>query len=237
MVENDGVKNERQLIDVLKEKHFSELNKNMQNFMKDLDSNIEDSDIIKCDKQKGNGKGDLEIIIKNISFNVSVKIGDGLSIHEENFYTFQKEFLDEYNCSSQVKDILEKFIVKLGTNYKSKIKNDERKLVQKFLDDNTSELLNRFLKSGRTSIPADYIYYGNCNQGKLMKIDEVIEQIGRITGKGFFHIGGISLQAYCRDCKEKSDEQKQRLQGKIGAESRKIFSPEVIDYEEECETR
>jgi hypothetical protein len=70
MVENDGVKNERQLIDVLKEKHFSELNKNMQNFMKDLDSNIEDSDIIKCDKQKGNGKGDLEIIIKNISFNV-----------------------------------------------------------------------------------------------------------------------------------------------------------------------
>tara|TARA_B100000676_G_C17920913_1_gene755418 strand:+ start:365 stop:1075 length:711 start_codon:yes stop_codon:yes gene_type:complete len=235
MGENNGVKNERQLKDVLNKKRFFELNKNMQNFMKDLDSNIEDNDIIKCHKQKGNGKSDLEIIIKKISFNVSVKIGDGLSIHEENFYNFQKEFLDKYNCSSQVKDILEKFIVKLGTNYKDKIKDDERKLVQKFLKDNTLDLLNRFLKSGRTGVSADYIYYGNCNQGKLMKIDEVIEQIGRMTGKGFFHIGGISLQAYCRDCEGKSDEQKKRLQGKIGTESRKIFSSKVIDYEEECE--
>ena len=232
MVENDGVKNERALIGALNGKAVSDLNQNLKKFVKDLFPDCKDNDVVKCTKQGENAKGDLQVAIKKAKNSVSVKVGVGLSIHEENFYTFKKEFLDTLGCTEKVADVLENFIVSLGKDYKKKITAEEKKLVQKFLSDNKQSLLERFVKNGRKKTPAEYIYYGNCNEGKCMEIDEAIKKFSSSKGNGFFNIGGISLQAYCRECGGKSDEQKERLQAKIGTYALKELSKNAIFYEE-----
>jgi len=232
MVENDGVKNERALIDALNVKVVSGLNQNLKKFVKDLFPDCKDNDVVKCTKQGENAKGDLQVAIKKAKNSVSVKVGVGLSIHEENFYTFKKEFLDTHDCTQKVADVLEKYIVSLGKDYKEKITPEEKKLVQEFLSNNKQSLLERFVKNGRKETPAEYIYYGNCNEGKCMEIDEAIRKFSSSKSAGFFQIGGISLQAYCRECGGKSDEQKERLQAKIGAYALKKLSKNTILYEE-----
>mgnify|MGYP003976103505 CR=1 FL=1 len=230
--QNKGVLNEKALIKSLDNKTLSELNENLKKFVKFLFPNCKDNDRIKCEKQGENAKGDIQVIVKKITKRVSVKIGKGLSIHEENFYTFKREFLDIHNCPLEVEKTLERFIVKLGLDYKKKITLKEENDVQEFLLKNRQELLERFIKNGRKKTSAEYIYYGNCNEGEWMEIDEVITKFSSSKCKGFFKIGGISLQAYCRKCKTKSKEQSERLQAKIGSDTLKKLSKKVISYEE-----
>ena len=232
MGKNDGFLNERALIGALNGKAVSDLNQNLKKFIKVLFPNCKDNDVVKCTKQGENAKGDLQVAIKKAKNSVSVKVGVGLSIHEENFYTFKKEFLDTHDCTQKVADVLEKYIVSLGKDYKEKITPEEKKLVQEFLSNNKQSLLERFVKNGRKETPAEYIYYGNCNEGKCMEIDEAIKKFSSSKGNGFFNIGGISLQAYCRECGGKSDEQKERLQAKIGTYALKELSKNAIFYEE-----
>ncbi len=232
MGKNNGVKNERALIGALNVKVVSGLNQNLKKFVKVLFPKCSDNDMVKCSKQGGNAKGDLQVAIKKGKNSVSVKVGVGLSIHEENFYTFKKEFLDTHDCTQKVADVLEKYIVSLGKDYKEKITPEEKKLVQEFLSNNKQSLLERFVKNGRKKTPAEYIYYGNCNEGKCMEIDEAVKKFSSSKSAGFFQIGGISLQAYCRECGGKSDEQKERLQAKIGAHALKKLSKNTILYEE-----
>ena len=232
---NNGVKNERALIESLNGKTHSKLNKNLKKFIQALFPGCKNSDVIKCKKQEGNAKGDLKVSIEKNTKSVSVKVGTGLSIHEENFYTFKKEFLDKHNCSSAVKKTLENFIVSGPSASKQVITQDKKTQAQKFLTENKQSLLERFMKNGRTNIHADYIYYGNCNTGCLMEIDEAIKLFSSVTHRGYFQVGGISLQAYCRECGNKTTEQSQRLQAKISTPALNIFNKKNRISYEECD--
>ena len=229
---NDGVLNEKALIGALNDKAVSDLSQNLKKFVKVLFPKCSDNGMVKCSKQGGNAKGDLQFVMSTGKKSVSVKVGINLSLHEENFYTFRTEFLDTHNCPPEVADVLERFIVELGKDYKERITPEEKELVQDFLLRNKQSLLERFVKNGREQTPAEYIYYGNCNKGNCVEIDEAIRKFSSSKSTGFFQIGGISLQAYCRECGGKTKEQSQRLQAKLGESARKELSKNPIPYEE-----
>ena len=66
-----------------------------------------------------------------------------------------------------------------------------------------------------------------------MEIDEAIKLFSSVTHRGFFQVGGISLQAYCRKCGGKTIEQSQRLQAKISTPALDIFNKKnTISYKE-----
>ena len=103
---NDGVLNEKALIGALNDKAVSDLSQNLKKFVKVLFPKCSDNDMVKCSKQGGNAKGDLQFVMSTGKKSVSVKVGINLSLHEENFYTFRTEFLDTHNCPPEVADVL-----------------------------------------------------------------------------------------------------------------------------------
>ena len=106
---NNGVKNERVLIESLDGKTHSELNKNLKKFIQALFPSCKNSDVIKCKKQEGNAKGDLEVSIEKNTKSVSVKVGTSLSIHQESFSDFKTEFLEKKQCSLKCTRNIENF--------------------------------------------------------------------------------------------------------------------------------
>jgi hypothetical protein len=228
MGQNDGVKNERALIESLNGKTHSKLNKNLKKFIKALFPGCKNSDVIKCEKQEGNAKGDLKVSIEKNTKSVSVKVGKSLSIHQESFSDFKTEFLEKNSAPSNVQEILKIFITH-GKNYQEKICPADRSAVQDFLSKHKQSLVERFLKRGRKNIPADYIYYGNCSEGYTMKIDEAIKKFSFVKSSGYFNIGGISLQAYCRDCG--GNHNSSDLQAKISISALRTLSEKNIYYQ------
>ncbi len=215
---NTGILNENEIIEKLNNKKLSNLNSNMQSFVNFLFSNV-NNHTITCQKITGSPKGDIAISIGTNSKNISLKVGKGCSIHQESFYDFRDEFLSAHNASSSVINGLEQFIVHLGKNeYRDFFAKNARlkQEIQNFLDSQKRTILERFLKFGRSnSNSADVIYYGTYKEGHWMNIDDFITTVMSSTNSSFFHIGGITLQAYCRDCSTKTSNEKNDLQSKI----------------------
>lgn len=235
MGNNTGILNENKVIETLNNKKLSDLNLNMQGFVNFLFSNVNDH-IITCKKIKGSLKGDISISIGSNSRNVSLKVGKGCSVHQESFYDFRNEFLLAHNAPANVIDGLEKFIVHLGKNeYRDFFARDAtlRQEIQNFLDSQTRPILERFLKFGRSNNHSvDVIYYGTCIEGFWKNIDDFITMMSTADHGSFFHIGGISLQAYCRDCGTKKSNEKNDLQSKI--DFQKIGWPLIRFNSEVC---
>ena len=209
-MQNTGFKNEHDLYTAINGKYLYQLNTNLKNLILKL-SDCNENQIIKAIKKGGQCKPDIEIIINNISYNISIKRGSGNSVHQEPlnvFIEFLKDNTDindkEINCiklfiwsdgsydnSGQISD-------RLDLNEMSKKYPDENNLLSKFFDRNKETLIKRFLKTGRfqNQPEADYLYYGNVNEGCLKKMNNVIEFLVSKIGSGKLNIGNLSFQAW-----------------------------------------
>ena len=89
---NNGYKNEYDFVDYFDNKYYYELNKNSQEFLKDLFNDIDSETKIKSWKNKTNQKTDVFIKYKNFVKCISLKCGNSNSVHSESVNDFV-EFL------------------------------------------------------------------------------------------------------------------------------------------------
>ena len=88
---NYGYQNEYDFVELFNNKYLCEVDKNSQNFLKDLFEEIIDNDEqIKSWKNKANQKTDIFIKYKNYVKNISLKCGKSNSMHHEPIQEFKR---------------------------------------------------------------------------------------------------------------------------------------------------
>ncbi len=93
---NNGYQNEYDFVDLFNGKKYSQLDINSQEFLKDLYGGImDDSQIIRAWKNRVMQKTDIFIKFKNCVKGISIKCGNGNSMHDESVENF-KLFLEKY---------------------------------------------------------------------------------------------------------------------------------------------
>ena len=96
---NRGFDQEREVINELNDKLFSDISRKYKHLMQNIGFNIKNNTKISCQKKEGahlEKKRDLVIKVESKSVNVSVKRGSGNSIHQENIHEFVT-FLDDFS--------------------------------------------------------------------------------------------------------------------------------------------
>ncbi len=228
----DGFDNETLIVEALNGKVFSELSSNMQKLISSLYPIIQVDDLIMAKKLGTVFKSDIEVVIKNNSFYISVKKGSGNSVHQEPISEFinyiKAELLADYYICQEI----ENFIWGDGTSDGSGRVNDRlsareiKKLhpkrvatMQEFFDRNCAVLLKRFLEIGSTgNKPAEFIYYGDLENGYLVPIKKAIDYLCKHPLKNNPHVGGLSFQAWNRNINggDKSENKRGQIQLKWG---------------------
>ena len=103
-IENYGYQNEQDFVNLFNEKYLSELDKNSQNFLKELFANtIDSTKKIICWKNRMNQKADIFIKNGNCVKSISLKCGKSNSIHAEGIQYFKK-YLETLGIPYQIVD-------------------------------------------------------------------------------------------------------------------------------------
>ncbi len=164
---NYGYQNENDFVYLFNNKYLKELDKNSQEFLKDIyDGQITSDDPIKCWKNKMVQKADIFIKYKNKIKNISLKCGNSNSIHHEQIQEFER-YLWNIGLSNE---IIQKYVGyhygyrkdESGHNdYNNQLSSEEYKtLYQKDLDEfniaiNKTkiivDMIDRFIIRGRNS--------------------------------------------------------------------------------------
>ena len=91
---NYGYQNEKDFVELFNNKYYHELDDNSKKFLKKLFNEVIDNDeTIKSWKNKNVQKTDIFIKYKNYIKNISLKCGNGNSIHNEKIQEF-KNYLE-----------------------------------------------------------------------------------------------------------------------------------------------
>lgn len=174
------------------------------------------TDVISCKLIK-KGKPDIQITIGNRTKNVSVFIGSGNSVHQENFIEFLDFCRKDLHMTPAEEESL-RFIyygdgTLDGTGDISKRLKDSRtiknlypqktSIAQSFFDKHRRELAKRFLVTGKyvDSPAADCVFHGNVQEGISMSYDDVLDYIENYSGtrNGLLSIGPLSFQMWNRN--------------------------------------
>lgn len=189
--QNQGLAQEREIIDVVNNKQLKELNSDYQNLIKIMfDQNIQYTSTIKCFKNEGFGlekKNDLTFETNNLTINTSVKRGSQNSIHQEKLSTFLV-FLNSIRILDQrEKGLINKFHWCDGTIDNSGLVKDRmsksqfKKIFRKDYDEYL-KILRSFKKEifvrvwvGSVNKPEFLIYFdGKNNKPNLIKFDDIL---------------------------------------------------------------
>jgi len=226
-----GFENENKIREALHNKKISELNSNLQQLIKDSFSIYEG--VIVCVKEAGQNKSDLKITIGRESHTYSIKKGTGNSIHQEPIEPFL-EFLDKnYSISETVKNDLRLFIWgdktldgsglvedRLSVSQFKKVYLSNIKNIQDFFNSIEKDLIKRFLIEGVASnSSAEYIYYGDIENGTCCKSDKVLNWVLAHKSNGAISIGKLTFQAWNRNINggDKSEKKRGVIQLKWGS--------------------
>ena len=208
-----GFINENNLIYALNGKKFKDLNENLKNFTKFLFNNINYNNQIFAYEGKYGQKPDLVVQVNGISKNISVKIGSGNSVHQENISLFTN-FLNYIGISQQLIFELLKYHWGDDTlNGTGKTRVSSKEYKQKHPKEiellNTeinkkeylNKFVNRFLFQGKSSEYdiVDTLYYGNCELGHWASRDEIINYINSENfNSDAIHFGPLNYQVWNR---------------------------------------
>jgi len=228
----DGFDNETLIVEALNEQRFSDLTSNMQKLITSLYPTIQEDDTIKAEKLGTVFKSDIEVVIKNNIFYISVKKGSGNSVHQEPISEFISYIKTKLSADYHICQEIENFIWGDGTPDGSGQVSDRlsareiKKLhpkriatMQEFFDINCTVLLKRFLETGSTGHkPAEFIYYGDLENGHLVPIQKAIDFLCKNPLKNNPHVGGLSFQAWNRNINggDKSEKKRGQIQLKWG---------------------
>lgn len=228
----DGFDNETLIVEALDGKLFSELSPNMQKLISSIHPIIEVDDLIKAKKLGTVFKSDIEVVINNKFFYISVKKGSGNSVHQEPVPDFINYIKTELSADYSICQEIENFIWGDGTSdgsgeVKDRLSARELKklypksivTMQEFFDKNCYTLLKRFLEIGSTgNKPAEFIYYGDVENGHIVSVKKAIDYLCKNPLKNNPHIGGLSFQAWNRNINggDKSENKRGQIQLKWG---------------------
>jgi len=206
-----GFVNEYDISGYLNGRSFSQINENMKCFIiflngeKTPNSNC----VIHCERILGNRKADIKITFDGVSSNVSIKNdGSGHSVHQEKVSFFVDEVMGPLGATSDEISQVKKFIDSKQDG-KEILNNDTamEKTIQSFLDKNQKSILERFLKTGRNKDGfAEYLYYGTVEDGRWMKLDEMISKMIKNPierQQNVLYVGHLTFQAWNRTNEEK----------------------------------
>lgn len=242
---NEGIKNEKNIAEYLNDKAIYELNPHWLSIICEifqLDDEIIDNwknERLHVNSVGGQrGKPDICVILKTKHVSLSIKKGDGNSVHQEktsSFLHFCKNILmmtdDESNCmllclyGDGTIDGSGSIVNRMTVSQIKKAYPKEVKIVQSFLDNNTVKILKRALIDGRYGNPndnhADYAYYGTVEDGVVVKLDEntlklLSEYHNEPDNKKLWSVGPLTLQIWNRNLNgnPKTEERRHSIQFK-----------------------
>lgn len=221
--------NEHDLVTALNGKTFSELNTNLKSFIKSLDHSITNNTIIYSERLGGNRKADLSISINNKTFNISVKMGSGNSVHQEKIEDFINFLKREYSISNSIANDLRFFIWgdntldgtgnledRINATNMKKLYPDKINNIKRELSKHKEDLLNRFIFTGRYNDSIDYIYHGTLDNGLWASKNELWPYIINESKKDSISVGVLTFQAWNRSISGNSDNKRGQIQLKCG---------------------
>lgn len=174
------------------------------------------TDVISCKLIK-KGKPDIQITIGDRSKNVSVFVGSGNSVHQENFSDFLEFCRNKLNMTLAEEEALRFVYYGDGTldgtgDVSERLKDsrtikqlypEKTSIAQFFFDQHRRELAKRFLVTGKyQGMPeADCVFHGNVHKGISMSYDDVLDYIENYSGvrNGLLSIGPLSFQMWNRN--------------------------------------
>lgn len=174
------------------------------------------TDVISCKIIK-KGKPDLQITIGDRTKNVSVFVGSGNSVHQENFSEFLDFCRNTLRMTLEEENALRFIYYGDGTlNGSGAVDNrlsdsrtikkmypDQVSIAQHFFDQHRRELAKRFLVTGKyVDMPeADCVFHGNVQTGISMSYDDILDYIEGFIGcsNGLLSIGPLSFQMWNRN--------------------------------------
>ena len=246
---NDGLDNELEIVREYNNKKICNLTSSQRKVICVL-GNFNDNDVIHAEKIKGNYKPDIEFQLKKNGYKISVKKGNGNSVHQERIDTFIS-FCEEYlDMPSIVSESLLYFLYGDGTidgsgDLKDRLGNEEVKeryrheieIVNEFFENCAIDLLERFLIYGRfgkeTGKIAEYLYHGTAYEGAICPLNKKsIEYLSKQEKKdeSGIHVGLFNLQTWNRNLKGNPNYENRRdsIQIKCGID----FQTLIIDINE-----
>lgn len=238
--QNDGVENEKQIVDAINERQIKRLAEYQKRFIHEVFVDANDDEVVHAKKVGGQGyKPDVEIEINNLKYNVSVKKGGGNSVHQEKTDYFIHYCMKFLGMTEEERESLLLFLYGDGTVDGDSIPEERLKdeelvetykneieIVQKFLDRNKRNLLERFLIYGRlgreNNIKADYIYHGDAIEGAWCPLDfDTIDYLSSLPNSETapLSIGPLTIQVWNRNLTGKPELENRRnsIQVKWGA--------------------
>jgi hypothetical protein len=196
--------------------YFDNLNENIKNFINSIFRYNLKGKIIKASKGASGTKVDMVIVCENLSFNVSIKIGAGNSVHQENFNLFA-ESLREYSFNEKAIIYLKEFqygeqVDKFGKKTRLDsgdlriIMKNEIDIINREFNDETKlvKLLDRFVFQGKEiKYPKiHFLYYGDLEKGIWASREEIINFFKSSRPKDkTIHIGKLNYQVWNRNMK------------------------------------
>jgi len=187
---NDGIKNEKEIIEVLDEKPFIKIPPFWKKLLVQMFGEIKPNQIILCRSGETHEKADIYIIANRTKRSVSIKSGNQISVHTESanrFCGFLKslhieeeytDFLKLYHYGDltldgtgdirlNLKEIQERYVDKIKS-FNKRIKKDPNVL---------KRAMHRFLSIGTPNVDCFcfYLYYGNKYNGYCIRIQYLIE--------------------------------------------------------------
>jgi len=183
----NGYKNECEFAKSINNKKYCDLNDNLKRFIKFIFNDVKDNDILKCKRYKTRDKADVFIRLNNITRNISIKSGIGVSVHEEPINSFI-DFLREMNFR---KSIIEYLLLYhygdltidgsgetrlFASDLKEKYE-EEIKIMNKYFNHKNiikSFVIRCLFEGTNCKNKADYIYYGNPLDGVYASKEELI---------------------------------------------------------------
>ncbi|TCT15502.1 hypothetical protein EDC18_103207 [Natranaerovirga pectinivora] len=229
-----GNTNEKSLSASLHNKKHKDLaNLNLRTFIKEIHPTVTDDTLIQCPYNASMKKQDIQILIANKTYFISVKTGSGNSIHQEKLEPFIKILKESYSISDSLANDIRFFVWGDGTYDGSGLKENRlnaskiKKLypniinnIQSFFHQHKKELLTRFLVTGRFNGHIDYIYYGTPLSGVWCATQDALNFHNDYSAKsrGGIKLGNTTFQTWNR-CIEghKKENERDTIQLKWGA--------------------
>lgn len=240
-----GFQNENNLIFNLNGKKISDLNDNLKRFIFFLFGNLNENDIIYAHPGKRGQKPDVIIQVNSDIKNVSVKMGNGNSVHQEDVNLFMN-FLSDIGISEKTRLELLKFHWGDGTidgtgknrvssaDYKRENRN-QIVLINKEINHKEilPQIINRFLFQGKSCEYdiVDSIYYGNSEIGHWAKKEEILNYAtSYFFHSDSIHFGPLNYQIWnrCLNFNPNTENRRKVMQVKWAS-----LSQDIINIEKE----
>ena len=206
---------ENSMINALNDKRVKDLNENLKNMLKKLYGNLDDEEIVKCEKKLGYYKPDFVITYQEKKKYISMKTGNAVTVHEEQLSTFIS-FLHKIGYSKQSLNAIKLYQYGDGTtdgtgenrmNWRETYETyaDNIKKANEEFNNNKIKIyrvMDRLLFQGVDveAQPADAIYHGDVDKGVLVTRNSVERYFAFKSWNQYdaLHIGPFFLKPHSR---------------------------------------